>query len=296
MASTSQNILAITRTAYGVKLQTDHTLGRPFELVPNTTLNEKFDVQADQLPAPGTRPTIGYLGIGNLGHKTVVAEDGSEEVVARTHRNTDAGFYNQIPIALREVTSDLPVELRNRYAMRVRETHNGNEYYAYYLKRIDMEGVRSSLQRSEVIDGVETTTPFTPTTDNLNPTPPEIDNQGTVLGSDTSVFASAVLGIALDSTDIAEILNAHRIRTGSDRSPIVSEFGLISGVDKTVSANAGSGSSFTYEEAICAQVNVFICGHHAIGYSADGLDLTLDVGGVEPLLAEDTATTTFLGS
>lgn len=296
MANTSQNILAITRTLYGTKLQTEHTLGLTYEVVPNTTQNEHFDVQADQEPQPGVRPTIGYLGIGNMGHKTVVAEDGSEEVIPRYHRNTDSGFYSQIPIVLREVTNDLPAELRNRYAMRVRETHDEVEYYAYYLKRINMEDVRASLQRSEVVDGVETTTPFNPTSDNLNPTPPKIDNQGTILGSDSSVFASAVLGIALDSTDIAEILNAHQIRTGSNRSPVVSEFGLISGVDKTVSANAGSGSSFTYEEVICAQINVFICGHHAIGYSADGLDLTLDVGGVEPELSEDSASATFLGS
>jgi len=109
------------------------------------------------------------------------------------------------------------------------------------------------------------------------------------LGSSSSKSTSAVIDIVLDSEDIAEILNAHKIRTGSTRSPVISELALVSGVDKPVQGSAGGASTFTYQECIAAQVNVFISTYHALGYASDKAVFTLDVGGVEPMLGEDDA-------
>lgn len=284
MSSISNDIIGITRTVYGTFLQTTERLKLPFTLIPNTTLNEKFGVQSGIVPAAGVIPGLRYLAIGNYGHLTVQGEDGSDETVPVRHRPTDAGLFNQIPFVLREVGNDLTSLERAKYGLRVIETHGGQNYIAYYLRRLDMTGVVPQLQHIEVVDGVVVTTPFVPTTDNLNPTRPAIPNTGVVLGSNSYESSSAVVTIQLEPEDITEILNAHQIRTGSTRSPVISEMALVSGVDKDVTASSGGSGSFVYSEVICAQVNVHISTYHALGYATNGLELTLDVGGVEPTL------------
>lgn len=210
MSTIDQQIIATTRTCYGVFLQTCKNLGLPFTLIPNTTLNEKFGIQANVAPAANEMPNMSYLVIGNLGHATARAEDGSDETIPVPHRASDAGLYGQIPFALREVTNDLPAgSIRNKYCLRRQETHNGVNYYAYYGLRLNFSGVVPQLQKVEVIDGEAVVTPFVPTTDNLNPARPEITNSGVVLGSNSSVSASAIVQVVLDADMIAEIINAH---------------------------------------------------------------------------------------
>lgn len=286
MAAIDQEIIGVTPTIYGTYLQTAKKMNLPFTLLANTTLNEKFGVQSGVLPNAGQMPGMRYLAIGNLGHSTVKAEDGSDETVPIMHRATDAGLYGQIPFVLREANNDLPVHERRRYAMRVSEIHDGRNYYAYYLRRIDMTGVVPQLQRVEIVDGIATVTPFTPTTDNLNPKRPKVPNTGLILGSSSSESASAVVTVELGPDDVREIVEAHQIRTGSTRSPVISELALVSGVDKEVPGNVGGGGSFTYDEVIAAQINVHISTYHAVGYATNGATFTLDVGGVEPTLGE----------
>lgn len=284
MAAIDQNIIGVTRTVYGVYLQTLKNLGLPFNLVPNTTLNERFNVQAGVVPSSGQMPNMRYLAIGNRGHSTVVADDGSDETIPVPHRPSDAGMYGQIPFVLREPGNDLTASQRAKYALRVQETHHGNTYFAYYLRRMDLAGVNAQLNYAEVNNGIVTTTPFTPSSDNLNPEPPVISNEGVVIGSDTMISASAVINVQLGADDIAEIINAHRVRTNSSRSPVISELALVSGVDREVTGSAGGSGTFTYNEVIAAQINVHVSTYHALGYSANSANFLLDVGGAEPML------------
>lgn len=286
MAAIDQEIIGVTPTIYGTYLQTVKKMNLPFILIANTTLNEKFGVQAGVMPNAGKVPGMRYLAIGNLGHSTVKAEDGSDETVPVMHRATDAGMYGQIPFVLREANDDLAVHERDRYALRVAEVHDGRNYYAYYLRRIDLTGVTPQLQRVGIVDGIATVTPFTPTTDNLNPKRPKVPNTGLILGSSSSESASAVVTVELGPDDVREIVSAHQIRTGSTRSPVISELALVSGIDKEVPGNLAGGGSFTYNEVIAAQINVHISTYHAVGYATNGATFTLDVGGVEPTLGE----------
>ncbi len=72
-----QQLIEYTRTIYGVYLQTVKTVGIPFEMIPNTTLNEKLNIQAGVKPTANETPFMRYLALGNLGHTTITAEDGS---------------------------------------------------------------------------------------------------------------------------------------------------------------------------------------------------------------------------
>lgn len=68
---------------------------------------------------------------------------------------------------------------------------------------------------------------------------------------------------------------------------MISELGLVSGVNRNVSVSSGSGGNIQFNEVIAAQVNVHISTYHSVGYSSNKMELTLDVGGIEPLLGTD---------
>lgn len=280
-----QQLINVTRTCYAAYLQTTKYLGlTPFRVIPHTTLNEKYAIEANVTPAAGDIPNVRYLVIGNMGHYTVRGPDGADEVANRIHRANDAALYNGIPFVMRETGSDIPADRRDMYCLRTIETVNGKNYIVYYGRRINVTGVQPQLLELEVINGVVTAKPYVPTVDDLNPKPPVISNSGTVIGSNKTVSASAIVKISLSAEEIRDITDAHRIRTGSIRSPIISEMGLCSGVDRRVTA---PGQGFQYNEVIACQVNVFISTNHPIGYNSSGLDLTFDIGGVEPMLGSN---------
>lgn len=286
-----QQIINVVRTCYASYLQTTKYLGlTPFRVIAHTTLNEKFGVQNGIVPSATEIPNVRYMVIGNMGHYTVKADDGSDETENRIHRSNHAALYNHIPFVLREVNDDIPAGQRDLYCLRTAESHNGKNYIAYYGRRIDVAGVQPSLLEIEIINGIPTTKPYTPTVDDLNPVPPEISNNGTVIGSNRNISASAIVRVSLTADEIIEITNAHRIRTNSQRSPVISEIGLCSGVDRRVDAS-GSGGAFQYLEVIACQVNVFIATNHPIGYNSNGLNLTFDIGGVEPTLGDKAVNT-----
>lgn len=280
-----QQLINVTRTCYASYLQTSKYLGlSPFRVIAHTTLNEKFGIENGVAPAVGESPNVRYLVIGNMGHYTVKGPDGSDETANRIHRANDAALYNHIPFVMREAPGDIPADRRDQYCLRTTETYGGKNYVVYYARRINVAGVQPQLLELEVINGVITAKPYTPTVDDLNPIPPVIPNSGTVIGSNKTVSASAIVKVNLTAEEIRDITDAHRIRTGSIRSPIISEMGLCSGVDRRVTA---PGAGFQYLEVIACQVNVFISTNHPIGYNSSGLDLTFDIGGVEPMLGSN---------
>jgi hypothetical protein len=284
MSAVDNQIIHVCRTAYGAYLQTCLKLGLPFTLIPNTTLNERLGIQAGVAPAAAELPKMKYLVFGNKGHKTVVADDGSDEIVPVPHDASHAGLYGLIPIVLRDLDDDLPAEIRKNYALRRIEPHFGVNKIAYYALRLDYSNVTVSLQSLRTVEGEVVVDPFVPDADNLNPPLPQISNSGVVLGSDTSISASAIISLRLTENQIAEIINAHRTRTGSSRSPVISELGFMSGVDRNVQSTTGGAGSFMFNEVIAGQLNVIISTHHAIGYSSTGATLAFDVGNTEPLL------------
>lgn len=280
-----QQLINVTRTCYSAYLQTSKYLGlSPFRVLPHTTLNEKFNIQSGIAPAVGESPNVRYLVIGNMGHYTVKGPDGSDETTNYIHRANDAALYNQIPFVMREVNDDIPSDRRDTYCLRTTETVGGKNYIVYYGRRLNMTGIQPQLLELTVINGIITATPYTPTVDDLNPVPPVISTSGTVIGSNKTVSASAIVKVSLSAEEIRDITNAYRIRTGSTRSPTISEMGLCSGVDRRVTA---AGTNFQYNEVIACQVNVFIATNHPIGYNSSGLDLTFDIGGVEPMLGSN---------
>jgi hypothetical protein len=279
----------ITRTVYGSYLQSCQLLGLPFVLTPNTTLNEKFQVQAGIAPNTGVMPTSTYFAVGNGGHKLAIT-DGLYIPEPIQHMTTDAALYNQLPFVLREPTADLTTAEQASYALRVAVVYNGVNYVAYYLKRIDMTGVAVSMQYKTVnSDQSVTTTPFTPNTTNLNPTPPAVSTTGVNVVSGNYVMASAPVPITLSATDVTELLNVANIIYGDPNAAIISEIALCSGVDKMIAVGGSGQPTFNFNEAVAVQVDSFINTFYALNFSQNGVQNIIDCGATEPLFSLSTA-------
>lgn len=274
----------ITRTIYGSALQTAMLLKLPYTVVPNTTLNEKFGILANQVPEPGKLPSLAYFCIGNGGHRSVTGADGIPYTMPIKHRASDAALFNHLPFVLREVNDDLPPEQRQKYALRREEQHGGRRYYAYYLKRLDLSGVVNEMKHTTVIDGVSQTLPFIPTSANLNPTPPEINPTGINPTEGDYLTTTAVVEIRFTANDVAELVRVAEILYGNELMAVISEIGLCSGLDKVITAQGPGNTTFNFNEAIAVQITNHITSYYSMAYTNNGFDFQIEMGATEPLL------------
>lgn len=277
----------IVRTIYGSHVQDCAFLGLPFQMMENSTLNEKFNIEAGVMPVSGTVPKGRYWAIGNGGHKFSVGEGGLSKPEPLQHRARDAALFNHIPFVLREPSLDLSSGERAKYALRKQITVNGLTYIAYYLKRIDFTGVSAEPLFKTVTDGTTVTTPFQPTTADLNPTPPDLDPSGVNLPTGDYLTVSAKLPLSLTQEECLELLNVANLLFGDEEFAIISEVALVTAVDKTVTAGGSGQPTFNFNEVIAAQVASFVNTFFPAKFSNNGINILLDVGATEPLFKLD---------
>ncbi len=270
----------ITRTAYGSALQTNLFDGIPFELVPFTTLNENFGILAGQAPVSGVTPNATYFCIGNGGHQQATGTGGVALIEEVPHLATDAGLYKYLPFILRAINNDIPAGTQASYALRKQITVNGAQYYAYYLKRIPTGTSVVSLTLETVSNGTTTAVPFTPTADNLAPTPPVINNTGVNVLTSQYVNVSATMPMVFTQQECTELLNAATILFGDPAYAIISEIGICSAVDYPITLSTG----VSFMEAIAVQICSFINTMHVIQYTSTGITGSYQVGSNDPLL------------
>lgn len=273
----------ITRTIYGVALQTALNQRLPHAIKENSTLNELFNIEAGVMPGNNDTPAVRYVAIGTGGHGFEIDTDGTPYQVLKQHAATDAACFKHIPFVLRELNNDLSPTERPKYALRKEVTYNGARYVAYFLRRMDLANSTVEMRRKTVNpDGTITTEPFVPTSSNLNPTPTELEN-----GSNNDlvaeyVVASSVQKLEFTAADISELINVANIMFGKPARAIISEIALVSGVDRVIQVQSGA-NTIQFNEVIGAQVSTFIGQIILAAHLRDGVTITLDMGSMEPL-------------
>jgi len=272
----------VTRTIYASALQSAQVLGIPYDIVDNTTLNEKFGILDGTHPTEGY-PTMQYLAIGRGGHRNASGADGASLTRLNTHRASDAALFRHLPFVLREVDNDLTAIERANYALRREETIDGVTYVAYYLMRINNANVDIDYNRVIVSDGDQSTVPYTPSSSDLNPTPIEASSTGINVSDGEYLTASAGITLNFTANIINEIVNAAKIIYGEEEYATLSEIALVTGQDYTHSAVNDEGGSFTYSEVIAAQVNTHITLHQQLWLLNNSLTLEFNLGGTESL-------------
>jgi hypothetical protein len=285
VTTTTENI---TRTVYGAVVQTTLFLDQAFTLVANSTLNEKFGVQAGV--SSSVTPTLGYFGIGIGGHTMTAGTDGIYLPTPVEHEATDAALFNHLPFVLCLPTNDLSQAEQANYAMRTTVTVAGVTYIAYYLKVLDFSSTQIQMQLKSVDNlGNVTTTPFVPSTSNLNPTPSALATSGVNVTTGNYVTSTAKVTITFSTDDITNLQNVANILYGSEQYALISEMCLVSGVPKPISVTPQSGASYTFEEVIMAQVCSFVNTLIPVQFLNTAVSVVLDLGATEALLSQATS-------
>ena len=273
-----------TRTVYGSYLNNCIITGRPFKVDPHTTLNEKLGINADvSLALPHTvYPQIKYFCIGNGGHKVTLTKS-IPKIEPVQHHSTDAAPFSMIPFILREVDNDIPPGEREKYALRRIEEFNGTSYIAYYLKRMDFSKSKVEKQIITIENGTKTTVPFVPNVSNLNPVPQDISNTGHNVLDAKYVEVANEIELVFTPEDCQEMRNVANIMYNDEDMAIISEFGLVSGVDRRINVNLPGSGNVSINEVIAAQMTNVLSSFRSCSIDNLGWKILIKLGSNLPL-------------
>ena len=279
---------SVIRSIYSAHLQTCKSLKRPFTILPNSTLNQKFNLFANEVPNVGEYPVLGYIGIGNKGATYDVTTSGFVLTTPQPHLPRHASLYNFIPFVIRDIANDLNSTERLKYRLRVPVTIGGNKYVAYYLRTLSINAIIPAVELRNVNDGTITTNSFSPALSDLSPTPPDLSNVDLNNPNGDYLVSTAKTTFTLNQQDINEILMACDLLFGDARYAVINEIALVHGVDKVLQGTFGNTVS-NYTDVISAQVAAFLSQYHALTSNTTQVQIELDIGSVEPLLINENA-------
>lgn len=279
----------ITRTINGSRILAGLQQGKPYTHVANTTLNEALGINAGVMPTDSDTPRVRYYCIGINGHVNKTGSDGGHYPQARQRYPDEFGLYAMMPFLLRSPDEDLTTVQRASYALRKLITVNGNNYIAYYLKRIPIDSDPVKMLHNTVVDGVVTTVPFVPSNANLHPTPIDPSTVNVISTNGTYLTTSAMLPLVFDANDVAEYIEVAKIFYGSEERALISEIGLVAGSDRVMSVTDPGQASFNMNEVVMAQITTHITGLWPVAFTSEGFVYDLDLGGTEPLYGLATA-------
>lgn len=271
------------RTIYGALLDTAKRFNEPLPILPNSTLNQKFGVSELETIRIDEFPHTQYFAIGLKGTDIKMDTDGLYVTKYREYNPRWASLLGHVPFVMRPVGNDLTAQERLNYRMRRIEEHNGQQYVAYYLRKLDASQGSVGVEHRKLIDNNIVPSAWEPTLADLNPTPITANpNQVIRTGDD---YLSAVRRFELNFTpnDIQEIMDAVNIIYGDPDKANLTEFALVSGVDRSVQGSF-NGTLQNYTEAIYAQVTDFVKSTISCPNALLGTKIFLDAGSNEPLL------------
>jgi hypothetical protein len=255
-------------------------LNKPLTILPNSTLNQKFNIFQDEVPYQNEYSSIQYIAIGNKGVSYEVTSDNFVLVTPIPHSTRHASLYNHIPYILRPAANDLSAADRLKYRMRVPLTINNTAYIAYYLLKLDLTNVTPTVELRNVQDSNITVTNFTPDPSDLAPAPINISNVNINNPNGDYLASSAKINFSLSQQDVSEIIDACTIMYGDPRYAFISELALVAGIDRNLTSN----NTLTYTEVVAAQVTAFVSQYHALTENSTGVSSDFDIGSVEQLI------------
>lgn len=260
------------KTIFHTDLELQRILKKGFTPMDYSTLNEYFNVAAGEETDDDMYPEVKYIAIGRGGHRGRLDASGLTLIDILQHDATDAVLYEHIPFIVREVDNDLSIEERNRYGMRVLVERNGINYFAYYLKAVDLTQSFAKVQTitPDEEGGVQFET-YQPTPAQLSPTPLTLSNVEQNLSNGKHLTVSSDINITLTATDIDEIIQAVIIMYGDVSYATISEIATVTAIPKTINSTLGDINA-TYVEAIHAQIANHIPANYGLQFSSTGID------------------------
>lgn len=251
--------MSLTRpTLVAGYLNTVRRLNKTFTVHPNTTLNQKLNIQPNA-PIGEKECPIGsrYIVIGNGGRKFATGKNGLIIREYAPHSARDNSLYNMIPFVVRPMNDDLDTVTRGNYRLRRIESINGVNYVVYYAKLLPTAGSIDLEYRTIKEDGTISSEPFSFMPNDINPTPKYLTTDELNIIKSTYGVISLKTRFELTANDISELINACTITQGNSGYAYITEAAICSGLDRQVTTTLGN-TNITYTEAVCCQTEAFI--------------------------------------
>lgn len=267
-------MFSVTKTVYNVSLAAATLMGISYRPLPNTTLNEKFNVVVETDSEES--PKLQYFTIG-LQYEELIDENVISLDRVR-HSPTDAALFNHVPFVLKRIEEDLTADEREDYRLRSIIDIDNVTYVAYYMKKL-----RTTIANNQILKVINTNGTLVPSVyepQNENPLSPVIVDRDMVY-SDNVEFVTSTnrIDLVLNNPELENIKEAMEIMY-PDITPRIGEIGVCSGLD--VSTPLGTESAWS-------QVNYMVKYDYDLSNmtSETVLIKTMDLGGMQPLITNN---------
>lgn len=248
----------VTNTSIGNLINKCIATGQPIVIPPYVTLNEKYEVLAEEsLGQKNARDMyLHYFGVGVRGSNCDGKDlNGVTKMKVNQHQPIDANLFTAVPFIARPLDNDLDNLNRAKYRMRTVEERNGIPYAFYWLKLINFENYNPSEKKitRDPVTGVEDVKPLIHTEDNLkNPQPVPFTSDGSVPISNEYVNSSAILDCSLTQADLRELSLACKIYYNDASYASINEVGVAYGIDTENRGEIAGGATIQYTEVMSA--------------------------------------------
>ena len=271
----------VITTIHGRHISTHKKIGLDYKPLPDTTLNQKFGIADKEVPFPGEYPFMVYLTLGTGGAEVSQSTGACTYPTQLVHSPEDCALFKHTPFIVRPLSDDLSIEEKRGYRMRVPFTGtDGKPYVAYYVKVIDMSKVKPVVELRHIENGNITSTEYIPNEKNLSPVPRPPSNVDKNNPKGDYLVSTAMVIITLGVKDLDELRKANKLMGSTCPGLAISEIGLVSGVDRQITANVG-GVQNSYTEVIAAQMDTFVYKYNVVDETSTVMEIALDVGSGE---------------
>jgi hypothetical protein len=272
-----------TPTIYGATLDAALRLRLPLNIKEKSTINEALGIRAAQsvgVLSANNLPSIKLFCVGSGGVTSSTRNDGTIKNACLPHFPEDAGFYGQKPLILRDLNNDLTLAQQQNYRLKKVITVNGVNKIAYYGKVIDFSNTTVAMSRV-----IANTSPseFIPNDSNLLPPVRTLTTGQVVTTTSDYLLGAGIISFGFTPWESEEYLNVWNTIYGDSSIAYISEIGICSGVDLTVTGNF-NGTSTTYTETQSVQVTSFIGDLINIKTPNDQFTKSYAIGADSPLM------------
>jgi hypothetical protein len=274
---------ATIKTIYNTQLELLKALNKPFSAIEYSTLNEKFNIQANATIPAGVYPELKYMAIGRGGHRGRLTSSGATLVDVIQHNIKHAALYEHIPFIVREVDNDLSVADRTKYGMRTLIERNGVHYFAYYLKKITFDSTYPVIEELTVAGGSVDSITYVPTPSQLSPAPIPYSNANVNVSTGKHISVESAVEVVFTKDDLAEIIAGVEILYGDPGFATISEMATVTAIPTAVDTTLG-GVNISYEEALVAQIANHIPANLDIRYTTESIKQTIFIGNTAPYI------------
>ena len=251
------------RTAVSLGIINASINGAPFEELPYSTLNQKYNILPGINNGPYEYPRIGYYCIG-LGDMDVhVGPSGVPKTIPKLHMSTDTAPFRQRPFVVRPVDNDLTEAERTMFGLRRRESPRGVDCWVYYACRLPPATFAPTTEYYTIHDGVATApVPWKPSASDFDPVGRTLSNTGVNVINNEFVASNVVRTIEWTEFLRDELLNASRMLVDSEEEAFFNDIAIVGGMDKVVAVPTANGGSVMMKEIIQATVFAYVYYHY----------------------------------